>query len=100
MIQFNREKIKRISVVQFFILLIVLFFLVLVLWLILWQAGILKQERPLPAEFRQVKEELEFIRQYNFKGEAERLQQLMPTTSGLSIPVFSPAEIGKENIFE
>jgi len=100
MIEFKQEKLKRLSIVQFFILLMVLVFLVLVLWLILWQVGILKRERPLPPEFRKVKDELEFIRLYNFKGEAERLRELVPTTSGISIPIFTPTEIGKEKIFD
>ncbi|MGC8981658.1 MAG: hypothetical protein ACP5JU_01785 [Minisyncoccia bacterium] len=74
--------------------------LALVLWIGLWEFGILKKEPTLPKEVEDIKKELDYLNNYDFKKTAENLQSLLPTPQIIEIPEIQPNEIGKPSIFE
>jgi hypothetical protein len=72
----------------------------LILWVALWEFGILKKETTLPKEIEDIKKELDYLNNYDFKKTAENLQLILPTPQVIEIPEIQPNEIGKPSIFE
>jgi cytoskeletal protein RodZ len=93
-------RLKGFSLLNLLAYLGVIIILALVLWIALWEFGILKKETTLPKEVEDIKKELDYLNNYDFKRTAENLQSTLPTPQIIEIPEIQPNEIGKPSIFE
>jgi hypothetical protein len=93
-------RLKSYSLLNILAYVGIIVILSLILWIGLWEFGILKKETTLPKEVEDIKKELDYLNNYDFKKTAENLQSILPTPQVIEIPEIQPNEIGKPSIFE
>ena len=93
-------RLKSFNLIEILATLGVIIIVALIVWIALWEFGILKKETALPEDLEKLKKELDYLNNYKFQERARDLQTFLPSPQIIEIPQLDQNEIGKQYIFE